>query len=116
MVTQRGLKPEGNAKEYSRAFLVGWRLAQLYASPIHPEDISVVFTKDGYLPEIPENFTPPQQVKLIWTGLRGALEELPGGTSQEIANAITSLEETLQDKEYKEGYSAGRVEVQGYYG
>jgi hypothetical protein len=100
MVAQEELKPEGNAEEYSRAFLVGWRLAQLHARPTHPENISAVVTKVGYLPEIPEDFTPPQQATLIWTNLRGDLEALPGSMSNGTADAITALDVTLRDREY----------------
>jgi hypothetical protein len=102
MAAQGELKTEGSAEEYSRAFLVGWRLAQLYARPSHSGKISAVFTKAGYLPEIPENFTPPQQANLVWTNLKGDLEALPGSTSKESEEAITALSVTIKDEQYTE--------------
>ena len=102
MAAQRELESVGNATEYSRAFLVGWRLAQLYATPTHTEEILAVVREEGYLPEIPERLTQQQQAQLIWIGLGSDLSELPGGKSSNISEAKIRLKGALEDKEYNE--------------
>lgn len=110
MAAQEELEPAGNATEYSCAFLVGWRLAQLYANPIHTEQIQAVVEEKGYLPVIPKDLTQHQQAQLIWLKLDSDLSELPGGKSPEISKAKTALEALLQNPQYDKGAIATSIE------
>jgi hypothetical protein len=95
--------PERNTEEYSRAFFVGWRLAQLYASPVHMAAVPAFASdKKGGLPEIPEKLDQTQQARLIWVGLDTDISQLPGGTAQEISDAKTTLRVQLQNSDYDE--------------
>lgn len=102
MATRGELDSTENAREYSRAFLVGWRLAQLYASPSHTDQITPVVDEEGYLPGISIKLTQQQQAQLIWVGLHSDLPELPGGKSADISAAITSLDVALKSPAFKE--------------
>lgn len=102
MAAQGGLEPAANATEYSRAFLTGWRLAQLYASPAHTAEIQADVKEEGYLPDIPQSLTQEQQVRLIWTSLASDLSGLPGGDSQSITDAKTRVRTSLDGSGFDE--------------
>jgi hypothetical protein len=90
-----------NTEEYSRAFFVGWRLAQLYARPVHIAEVPAFATdKEHGLPEIPEKLTEQQQARLIWVGLQTDIGTLPGGTAPEISDATTTVRVHLQNANY----------------
>lgn len=113
MVAQGNLEPAGNTSEYSRAFLVGWRLAQLYANPTHIDHkLAFVVDEEGYLPGISQELTQQQQAQLIWVGLQTDLSELPGGISPEATAAKTALGVSLASANYhEESIASGILDV-----
>jgi hypothetical protein len=112
MSVQERLEAAGGATEYSRAFLVGWRLAQLHANPIHMADVRA-FAREGEdgLAELPERLDPQQQARLIWVGLDADLARLPGGESPEISDARTVLKTHLQNPAYDQNAISRGIEA-----
>lgn len=102
MTVQAAIEAADDTREYKRAFLVGWRLAQMYATPIHMADLPTLVTDKGGLAQIPDHFEAGQEARLIWAGLNTDLSGLPGGTSPEIESAKTALLESLQNPEQEE--------------
>jgi len=109
MTVQAAIEAADNTHEYKRAFLVGWRLAQMYANPIHMADLPALVTDKGGLAQIPDQFDPGQQARLIWEGLDADLSKLPGGNSGEIVKARTMLGGTLAGHNYNEDAIANSI-------
>ena len=102
MTVQAAIEAADDTRQYKRAFLVGWRLAQMYAAPIHMADLPTLVTDEGGLAQIPDHFEAGQEARLIWAGLDTDLSGLPGGTSPEIERTKTALYESLQNPEQEE--------------
>lgn len=119
MTAEHGLESVYNAADYRRAFLVGWRFAQLNAKTTHAQQILAVYGGGGYLPGLPE-FTPEQRTLLIWSRLKLDLLGLPGGDLPTIqkevefadkALAKDSLDESAINSSIRDAFNTALVQV-----
>lgn len=101
----------GNTREYGRAFLVGWRLAQMHANPIYMTELHTLVTGNNGAAEILEHFEPGEQAQLVWRALEADLSELPGGGSQNITTAKNTLLQNLENPHYGEQAIATSIET-----
>jgi hypothetical protein len=111
MTVQAALDGVGSTREYSRAFLVGWRLGQIQATPIHLADLHTLLGANNGAAEILTNFDSTEQAQLVWNGLDADLSELPGGDSAEITSAKSSLWEGLKNPAFNDVAIAGAAKT-----
>jgi hypothetical protein len=102
MTAQSAVEGVDGTREYSRAFLVGWRLAQIQATPIHQADLHTLVGANNGALEILTNFDSTEQAQLVWNGLDADLSKLPGGNSPEITSAKNSLWEGLKNPAFND--------------
>lgn len=110
MAVQAAIEAADNTREYKRAFLVGWRLAQMHANPVHMADLPALVTDEDGLAQISDDFGPGQRARLIWEGLSTDLSGLPGGTSPEVTAAKDGLQSILKNPKQDQRAIATSIE------
>jgi hypothetical protein len=111
MTAQATLDGMSNTREYSRAFLVGWRLTQIHANPVHMPQLPTLVADNNGVAEILTHFNSAKQAQVVRQGLEADLSKLPGGDSPDTTSAKTTFWQHLENPDYPAPTIATSIET-----